>query len=404
MSKLNYPKHFRAHINDFIDSNALFNHADELLVLVSGGLDSMGLLHILTIIHPKHKLTVLHINHGTREGQKIEESLVRKFCSQLDVKCIVETLQSLDANIGNFELLARNARKKIVDQLNLTNAKVISAHHIDDSYEWYLLSQFKSATSDTLGIPVVNGVYRRPLLCVTKQQLKKYCLLENVPYSVDPTNDDVRFERNFIRAHVIATISERYPAYLKNYVNRVLRIAAQQNLLYRKKNIEITIVEHEHGTLIYHEKLKDHYHSYEPELLKAIYRLSHQERGTVRDQLNKVRKALQSCKPGPLLFSGGVAVYTDRCLLLVCRMSRSQPSLMQALSGNLDDLLPILLNLITGQREVVLPCIELDRKALKRIGIKMKASKQAKKRLTLGQFLNRWSKSPRRHLSFSVYY
>jgi tRNA(Ile)-lysidine synthase len=302
-------KGFISHIAKFMEGAKLVPASGNVVIALSGGRDSMGLLHVAVELKNRgllNNVRAFHVNHGTRPENAGEEKLVFEYCKKLGVPLLIFH-PDLNSKANNFEHRARLKRY----ELFLKNLKVgevlYTAHHIDDSFEWSLLKQFKSGSVDAhLGIPVKNGRVYRPFNCVTKRQIKEYVKLSKVPFAHDSSNESLRFERNFIRKTIIPKIAERFPGYLKHYVHRSNELALKREQSAFSKPIEFKIHQDKFGILILHPNGETDFKSAKEQIIWAIRKLSNKNRGTLQLQVDKIISAASKGKKGPLLFSGNV--------------------------------------------------------------------------------------------------
>ncbi len=174
-----------------------------LAVAVSGGADSMALLHMLVAIGLKP--AVLHVNHKLRASADMEEKYIVDLCKKLDLPC--KTFDWSDEKPeSNLESAARDARYKMMtDWCNENGIKILmTAHHADDQIETFLMNLARGsgvyglaamrAESDRGGVKIV-----RPLLKVFRSELEKYCADNNIEYFTDEMNSDEKYTRVRIR-------------------------------------------------------------------------------------------------------------------------------------------------------------------------------------------------------------
>ncbi|HAZ14873.1 MAG: tRNA lysidine(34) synthetase TilS [Bdellovibrionales bacterium GWA2_49_15] len=286
---------------------------------VSGGADSMALLSLLWAIrrlNPEifQSLTVIHINHGTRKACGEEQDFVEQVARQLGVGFKAHQL-SLDLKEGNFEMRARHERYRIFRSYvndSGNNHWFYLAHQLDDSFEWSLLQSLKSSNpASTLGIPLVNGAFARPLLCLSRQQLLKLIRAIGLPYKHDVSNLDPKFERGYLRQRIIPSIQARYPQYLANYVSRANQWAHYFKLhrLEHPRHDFQLIDDGLGGKLLLLHGVNKNIERIEEVLRREIEQLSTQGRGRLRNQLARLFQAYGNQKIGPLHFSGGVLAY-----------------------------------------------------------------------------------------------
>jgi tRNA(Ile)-lysidine synthase len=209
---------FFAHAQQFMQQHKLWGNR-QVVVSVSGGADSMALLALAWLMRQRGKLTQLraiHFNHGTRAACAKEQALVQQYCQQLAVplECV-----SLKLQFGsNFEARARQLRQQHYAQLVGASEVIWQGHHCDDSFEWWLMHCLKSS-QQVLGIKVSSGNLRRPWMCASRSQIRHWCQLLDVPFLIDESNRDLRFERNRLRAHM-RPLLQHYPACLHHYTVR----------------------------------------------------------------------------------------------------------------------------------------------------------------------------------------
>lgn len=307
-------KIFINHVENFIQRAALLYSSRKVVVAVSAGSDSMALLFVMGKLLGQGKISGLrafHVNHGTRPENKLEQKLVQKECLELRVSLTTFRL-NLDPKSANFEFIAREKRYELFFENLKKDEVLLTAHHLDDSFEWSLLRQLKSGNQRAfLGIPVKNGVIRRPFLCVSKSQIRKFVAKNQIPFMEDSSNKLLRFERNYLREKVIPQMSKRFPNHLKHYVFRSNELANRMNLsVFRKAKIKFEIQKDKlNGFLIISNSGKNDFVGAEEYIQKVIYLLSNKKRGTLSSQIEKLIRAANVQKKGPLVFSGGVLCF-----------------------------------------------------------------------------------------------
>jgi tRNA(Ile)-lysidine synthase len=311
------------HLKQFIEENKLFTPDQNLLLAISGGIDSMVLGYLISCLIRfgySNKLRFLYVNHNTRDEQVKEMELVKAYASHLGVRFHTKVLSGLNPN-KNFEHEARRKRYQVMQQMLEEDELLLFAHHIDDSYEWSILQGLRSSNVDSmLGIPLVNGKIRRPLMCFSKQHIINIALKFDLPYMQDPTNEQIKYERNFLRHKIIKSFAARHPKYLLHYVNR-------HNELTRRLGVHRSLsgngqfhVNRLNGALeVYSLTNKIDFSGLDSLIKNAVAELNPNGRGSLHGQLKKIKQAIKNNKYGPLVLSGGVRVYTDFNYLFICR-------------------------------------------------------------------------------------
>lgn len=286
-------------------------------VAVSGGLDSMTLLWFLNELHKKGlvgPVRAIFVNHNTRAGQKGDGELVQKFCDQESIPFVelhAEGLTSLDSN---FEAKARKLRRELCLSEVKKGERLWVGHHLDDSHEWNFMQRNRSTSpKNTIGIPVRNGAIIRPFLCVTRAQIKRLAKFEGIPYRDDPSNYDLKYDRNYVRHKIVPLIRKRYPKYLKFYSHfaNFSSMMLKTNIMNRRGTSELFV--YEDGAV-----LKGKYYS-EIQIQELIHHFSNTDRGEIVTPIDRMLRAIDNKKKGPFHFSGGIEAYYSHNLLMIYR-------------------------------------------------------------------------------------
>lgn len=186
------------------------------IVAVSGGVDSMALLHML---QTKTKdLVVAHVNYNQRTTSKRDEALLRKYCLEHNLKLEVKQFD-IDYK-GNFQSVARNFRydffKYLYDKYEADT--LFLGHHLDDDLETFIMQQNSNRKTKSMGIKekteIKGMVVERPLLNLTKKEIIEYCILNNVPYEDDESNFELDYTRNKTRYKISQLSKESKDDYL----------------------------------------------------------------------------------------------------------------------------------------------------------------------------------------------
>ncbi|EPZ51224.1 tRNA(Ile)-lysidine synthetase [Bacteriovorax sp. BAL6_X] len=282
-----------------------------MAVSCSGGVDSMVLAHML--IHAGAKdLRLLHIDHGTRSEIKDEISLISNFAKRYDLEFKSYKVEQLSLKTKNFESVARKKRYQLLLSGLRENELLLTGHHLDDCFEWSLMQQFKSSAKHIdLGMPYRNGNIYRPLFAFSKNHILKYAKLTNLEWLEDRSNEDTRYERNFIRHLTKSSIAKRFPSYLKHYCNRMNRLKAIKDE--RAEIHHFKLLKREWGILIEFDGVINE------DLEQLILSQSDSLKGKTHSQFEKLRSLIKSSSIGPLTFSGGVRVFNFKNHLAVVR-------------------------------------------------------------------------------------
>jgi len=170
-----------------------------LAVAVSGGVDSVALLHWL--VAAGADVMVLHVNHGLRAAAGAEAEYVQTLCAALHVPCQVFYWRG-DKPKSGLEAAARRARYRMMTDFCHENGikYLLVAHQADDQIETFLMNLARG--SGVVGLAGMRQVSSRdgitilrPLLNVPRAQLEQYCDSHNIKYFHDEMNDDMRYVR-----------------------------------------------------------------------------------------------------------------------------------------------------------------------------------------------------------------
>lgn len=192
---------------------------DKVLIGVSGGPDSIALLHILWTLKDDLRIipVVAHLNHQLRgEEAKEDARSVREFSEKLGLPCYIEEAdaKSYHKNSGlSLQEACREIRFSFFEQLagKLGAGRVALGHHADDQAETILLNLLRGAgISGLKGISYVRGLYIRPLLEIRRKEIEEYCLQHHLPVRQDSSNLKPVYTRNRIRLNLLPLLEREY--------------------------------------------------------------------------------------------------------------------------------------------------------------------------------------------------
>ena len=195
-------------VSDFIGKHQLLSRDSLHIVALSGGADSVALLHILSELG--YRIEAAHCNFHLRgEESNRDELFVKELCEKNNIPLHLihfNTEEYASLHQVSIEMAARDLRYHYFSQLcqDIGAASVCVAHHRDDAVETLLMNLLRgSGIHGLTGIRPQNGLVVRPLLCLSRQEIEDYLHSIGQEYVVDSTNltDDVL--RNKIRHHVI---------------------------------------------------------------------------------------------------------------------------------------------------------------------------------------------------------
>lgn len=191
----------------------------KIVVAVSGGSDSMALLHVLMQLKERYNLTLTaaHVNHGLRGADAdADEAFVVDYCKANDIP--VKTLRAEVSRIAaekgmSFEETGRAVRYDFFNSFG-DDIFIATAHNANDRAETFLFNFTRGSTLRGLcSIPAVRGNIIRPIIDCSKSEILDYCKANSIVYVTDKTNNDVAYSRNRIRHNVITELSEINPSF-----------------------------------------------------------------------------------------------------------------------------------------------------------------------------------------------
>ena len=191
---------------DAARDSGLVRAGEPLLVMVSGGGDSVALLDVAVRLGAR--VSVLHVNYGLREGAGSDEAFVRELAGRFDVPLDARRVELPD---GNTQEQARDARYSLAEQL--AEGDYAAAHTASDQAETVLYRLAVSPGSRALhGMAPRRGRLVRPLLGVTREEVREYLRARGLEWREDPSNSDRRFARARVRHDVLDALRELSPA------------------------------------------------------------------------------------------------------------------------------------------------------------------------------------------------
>lgn len=241
-----------------IEKYNLIQNGDKIVIGVSGGPDSICLLHILNNLKERYNLQlfVAHINHMIRENAKIDEEYVINFCKKIDVPVFVlhaDVLSIAKQEKISTEEAGRNERYKFFDEvLNKTNSnKIAIAHNSNDKAETIIMNILRgSGVSGLKGIePKRDNKYIRPLIETSREEIENYCKVNCLEPRHDESNDENLYNRNKIRNIVIPYIRREFNPNIINTINRLSTVATEESEYINK------IVEKEYNNICIREEV-----------------------------------------------------------------------------------------------------------------------------------------------------
>lgn len=221
-----------------IETYNLIEKNDKIVIGVSGGPDSICLLHVLYGLKEKLgiEIVVAHVNHMLRDVADLETEYVQSFCKKLEIECYVKKADILEISKTQkkgTEEVGRQVRYDFFDEVaKKTNSnKIATAHNSNDRAETVILNILRgSGLSGLKGIePIRDNKYIRPLINTDRQDIENYCNDNKLEPKYDKTNNENIYTRNKVRNTVIPYIKKEFNPNIIKTINRLSSLATEEN-------------------------------------------------------------------------------------------------------------------------------------------------------------------------------
>ncbi len=235
-----------------IKKNRLMLRGETIGVGVSGGADSMALLHYLNSIKEDLDIDIvgITIDHGLRDNADGDCDFVMNYCKENRIRCHkfkVDSNKVAKEKGLTIEQAAREARYGVFEALIKKGIvdKIALAHHMGDQAETILLHILRGAgLVGASGMEYVrDNVYVRPFLNITKDDIVKYLYQNGVENIEDETNADSTFSRNYIRNKIMPLLRKKFPAVDQNLVNFGKACREDDEYISKQANFDAIITE-----------------------------------------------------------------------------------------------------------------------------------------------------------------
>ncbi|MBQ7116807.1 MAG: tRNA lysidine(34) synthetase TilS [Clostridia bacterium] len=229
---------------DTVEKYRLLEGVKSVAVGVSGGADSMCLLHILSSLKDKYPiiLKAVHINHNIRGNEALrDEKLVRDYCLEKGIELTVHSVDvpALAEKLGiGTEECGRKVRYECFSEAGCD--AVATAHSLSDSVETVVYNLLRgTGTKGLCGIPVRREPnIIRPLISCTAEEIRAYCEKEHIPFATDSTNLTDDYARNYIR-HNIIPFFEKVNASCVINISRACAVLSEDNDFIEKTALKL---------------------------------------------------------------------------------------------------------------------------------------------------------------------
>ncbi len=234
----------------YIDNQHLINKADRILVALSGGVDSMVLAELLR--RCGYDIAFAHCNFHLRGAESDgDEQFVRDYAKRVGVKLFVkqfDTITYAESHKLSIEMAARELRYAWFNDLGFD--KLALAHHADDQIETFFINLLRgSGIKGLKAMQSCNGLYIRPLLWASREEIKNFAIENGIQWREDSTNNDTVYLRNKIR-HELMPVFDSIKLESREKILESVNHLSSENQLYRELLKEkISQIETKNGVL-----------------------------------------------------------------------------------------------------------------------------------------------------------
>jgi tRNA(Ile)-lysidine synthase len=230
-------------VREAVRRGGLLAQGRPVLVMLSGGRDSVCLLDVAVALRTPAQLSALHVNYGLREQADADQRHCVSLCERLGValEVVRERRPEPAAGPGNLQAWAREIRYREAERIARRNdALVATGHTASDQVETIL---YRLAASPgrraLLGMVASEGRLVRPLLAVSREQTTAYCEARGLPWREDSSNEDQRYARTRVRHGLLEALRAVHPAAEANVLRTAELLRAETQLLDALVNEEL---------------------------------------------------------------------------------------------------------------------------------------------------------------------
>lgn len=228
---------FLRKVKNTIEDYQMLSPNDVVIVGVSGGPDSIALLHILNLLKEDYSLTlfVVHLNHMFREEAREEAQYVADLAEKwgLGYKIFERDIPKLSKEKGlSPEEAGHKVRKEIFHQLGqeIGATKLALGHHAEDRAETILIHLIQGTGPEGLaGMPPTSGWLIRPLAQCSKEEIVTYCRDKAVAFYVDKSNEEPVYLRNKVRLNLLPYLKKDFNPQMVEALVRLEDIVVEEN-------------------------------------------------------------------------------------------------------------------------------------------------------------------------------
>ena len=305
--------------NIFINSLIPNARNKNYLLAVSGGIDSMVMLHLFQQLN--YNFAVANINFKLRGNEADNEAnFIKEYCAKNNIKLYQKdfnTEKFANENKISIQMAARNLRYLWFD--DLANEKsfnfIAIAHHLDDQSETFFINMLRgTGISGLHGIAKIKNNIIRPLLFATRTEITEYAIRHNIPYKNDSSNASDKYQRNYIRHHILPEFYKLRNDFSKSLNSTITHLneVEQYANSHIKKELEGIIEESEFGIFqISISKLIDN------NFCKLLLYYALKNYNFQNSHIDDISKLIENKTPGKTIISSTHKVTINREIIIL---------------------------------------------------------------------------------------
>jgi tRNA(Ile)-lysidine synthase len=337
----------------------------KLLLAVSGGVDSMVLLDLFYKL--RFDICVVHCNFQLRGKESdADELLVREICQDGYIPYFInsfDTLEFAKENKLSIQLAARKLRYDWFQEIiSLGFDYVLTAHHLDDNLETFLINFTRGTGLEGLtGIPVQNENIIRPLLPFSRDEIENYAIDNKIQWREDSSNASDKYFRNKLRHNIVPTLKELNTGFLDSFQNTLHHLQQAESLVNDASKLVFEKVVKEKGNqLEIHLKPLLEFQNYKAYLFQWLKNYGFSAWNDIYD--------LVGAQSGKQVFSETHVLLKDREKLILSEripINNAEVFIIDSIECKVNIPLKLIFSRFSGGKHVNANCIFVDKDKIK---------------------------------------
>lgn len=236
----------------FMEENNLFKPAGRVLLAVSGGIDSMVMWKLFD--DARYDYAVIHCNFQLRGSDSdADEELVVRIAEQRGIKLFQKKFETREYALLmgiSIEMAAREIRYKWFEEIRIEEKfrYLATAHHLDDLLETFFINLVrKTGIKGLTGFRPKSGYLIRPMLFTNRQEIENYATQKDIEFRTDKTNNELIYQRNYIRHQIIPGLEKLNPAFRNNLADTMLNLREVEDFYQTEVNRQIKRITNHDG-------------------------------------------------------------------------------------------------------------------------------------------------------------